>query len=210
MDIIKHSRNINHGSLFLHGVFKRDVRKLEDMLKDQLLNEDYYASDITEIKSYDALPVHYTSDELWPKSCNFQCWWCTLNFKGIPRSMPLSIEPISSGQIGNVITAEELKNMSNKKGILIPTKGVFCSFNCVAAYITTYIHDLFDRLNKLAMLKYIYELQTKKKAKDIHPSPPPTDMVQFGGTMGAQQYRAKIESLDESYQKEITDDPFKY
>ena len=206
MDIIKQSKLINHGSLFLHGVFKRDARKLEDMLRDQLLNEDYCI--VPDVKTYDAIPVNYTSDETWPKSCDFQCWWCTLTFKGMPRFMPLSIEPISNGPIGNVLTASELKQIINRKAILIPTKGIFCTVNCVAAYIYVHIHDLADRLNKIAMLKYVYELQTKKKIKDIQPSPPPTDMVQFGGNMSIQQYRSKLESLDETYQKEITDDPF--
>mgnify|MGYP003552540816 FL=1 len=58
------------------------------------------------------------------------------------------------------------------------------------------------------MLKYIYEIFTGKKIPDIQPSPPPTEMIQYGGYITSQDYQQKIEQLDGSYQKELDDNNF--
>ena len=198
MELIKHPRHVNHGFLFLQGVFKRDGRKLEDMLKDQLLWEDSrdISLDIQDVKGYNTIPVQFNNEETWPKSTNVQCWWCTLNFDSVPRFIPISIEPTTDGVVGTVILASELKKTPNKKAYIISTKGLFCSFNCVSAYICIHTHDMFDRLNKLSMLKFVYEMLTKKKARDIKSSPHPTDMIQFGGLLSISQYQAKIKVLE--------------
>ena len=196
--LIKQPRHTNHGFLFLQGVFKRDSRTLEDMLKDQLIGDDVReVYELSDLKQYNTVPVQFTSEESWPKSTNIQCWWCTCRFEGAPRFMATSIEPTCDGKTGVIISATDLKKVANKKSCIISTKGVYCSFNCVIAYIIAHIHDMFDRLNKLEMTKFSYELILKKKAYDIKPSPPPTEMIQFGGWLSESQYRAKIKALDE-------------
>jgi len=188
------------GVLFLQGVFKKDYRKIEDIFQDRLMG------DITnETKIYDKLPVIFTSLQTWPKSTNLKCWNCSLGFKTRPWFEPQSIEPISEGTIGNLPCQT---TTSIKKSISVPTKGCFCSANCVAAYISLHTKSLSEQHNKMSMLKYIYEIFTGKLPTYIHPSPSPTELIQYGGDITESEYRQKIEALDVTYKRELEENNF--
>lgn len=207
MERIRHAKqSALDGILFLQGVFKKDCRKLEDMLQDKLMNVS--ASPPQDIKTYDKIPVSFTTVDKWIKSTNLTCWFCHRTFKNRPWFEPQSIEPVSEGEIGNILGPDEVKNSVNTKSHCIIIHGIFCTCNCVRAYINLHTKDLTEKLNKVAMLKYVYELFNGKSIPDIQPSPPPTDMVQYGGTLTTTAYQQKIDSLDAAYIEELEDNNF--
>ena len=90
---------------------------------------------------------------------------------------------------------------TTKHEYCINIKGNFCSPNCVMRYILTNTRDMAERHNKTAMLKFVYELFTGVFIHDICPSPPHSDMIQYGGHMSVIDYQKKIEELGSNYMK---------
>lgn len=172
------------GVLFLPGVYKKDCKKIEDFFTDRLL-----CSDVVEQTKYNKLPIQFTTLDNHPKNTNLLCWSCNRSFKGPPWFEPQSISPMG-------------------KAFCISIKGNFCGPHCVRRYIQTYTKDLSERLNKISMLQYVYELFTGKKNTDIQPAPPHTDMVQYGGDLTIQEYQKIIEQLNISYMKELESSSF--
>ena len=197
MDILK---NIKHepvdNFLFLQGVFKNDYTDIEDVFKNTLLTPEKNYED----KNYDKIPVVFTSLETWIKTTNLCCWYCSRNFKGRPWFEPQNIEPAIENSNGVI---NYIKSNEEKKKITIMTMGVFCSPNCVRAYIETYTINMAEKLNKISMLLYLYEIFNNRQIPDVQPSPKPTEMIQYGGSLTSNDYQKKIESLDLTYLKEL-------
>lgn len=177
-------KNAIDGVLFLQGVFKRDCKKIEDFLTDKLLGEGHHAV-------YDHIPIYFTGLDTHPKTTNLLCWNCCRSFKTRPWFEPQSIDP---------------HKQSGK--ICISIKGNFCSPNCVRRHINTYTLDLYDRLNKISMLKIVYEIFNGRPILDIQPAPPHTDMIQFGGSLNLSEYQKKIDEIDIEYENEVNDSSF--
>lgn len=195
--------------LFLRGVYKKDCKRIEDIFQDRLITDNQQKQII-----YEKLPVNFIDLDSWVKSTNLHCWRCHRQIKYKPWFEPQSIEPIADISTGLINPKKpNTDNESNdkklyKRNVYITTKGAFCSHNCVAAYILLYTKDIAERLNKMAMLKYLYEIFTGKNILDIQPSPEPTEMIQYGGELTQIEYQDKIDSLDSLHIKEIEDNNF--
>jgi hypothetical protein len=186
------------GVLFLQGVFKTDCDRVEDFFHERLLNGSYHES-----KIYDKIPLTFTNLNDWPKSTNLLCWNCRRSVKGRPWFEPQSIDPMARGKSGEFISSENL-NRSGKKTAeyCINAKGCFCSPNCVMRHIITFSRDLADRLNKIAMLLFVYEIFTGVKINDIHPSPLVTELEIYGGVLTEQDYQKIIEDANSAIAKQ--------
>ena len=205
MERLRYMKQPIMGTLFLQGVFKKDCKRIEEMFQDKLMVENIKPQ---ETKVYDKIPVNFTTLNNWLKSTNLCCWYCNRTFKNRPWFEPQSIEPISETSNGVLLDYNELKKCINKKSLSIVVNGIFCTCNCVRAYIDLHTNELSDKLNKIAMLKYTYEIFMGKPIPDIQPSPPPTNMIQYGGSLTPLEYQQKIDNLDTAYQRELEDNNF--
>ena len=138
----------------------------------------------------------------WPKSTNLLCWFCNRGFKSVPWFEPQSIEPAIEQSGGKILSNTQLYNTKLVKTLSIIPNGNFCSCNCVRAYIDLYTVDMSEKINKISMLKYIYELFTGKPIDEIQPAPHPCIMIQYGGNISAQEYQEKLNNLDNLDYKE--------
>ncbi len=219
MDKIKQFKqtSTHDGILFLQGVFKKDCQKIEDMLKGKLMSNDPLQQQ--ESISFDKIPIIFNNLQEWPTSTNIACWFCTRFFKGRPWFAPQTIEPKFSVQKDNNIKDNHIKETKEvviksnlkeapTKEYVISVQGVFCCANCVMAYILLHTTDLVERLNKIAMLKFIYELFMGRPITHIHPSPSPYNMVQYGGSWTPTVYQQKIDMLDNVNVIQNNDDNF--
>ena len=197
MDRLKSIKSTIDGVLFLQGVFKTDCKRIEEMFQDKLMSENKAPVEMT---NYDKIPTYFTTLSEWTKTTNLACWYCNRTFKTRPWFEPQSIEPLND--------SSEKKNDTSENAVIIAVHGVFCSCNCVRAYINLHTSSLSDRLNKIAMLKYVYEIFNGKSIPDIQPSPPPTEMLMYGGSLSSTQYQQKIDHLDVAYMKELEDNNF--
>jgi hypothetical protein len=204
MDRIRLSKiSSTEGVLFLQGVYKSDCKQMEDIFQDRLIPDD-----AVKVKIYDKIPSIFTDTKSWLKQTNILCWFCDRSFKEQPWFEPQSIEPQSIGSVGKMLTCNEvMSSIANHKVKIIP-KGIFCTCNCVRAYIDLHTKDISSKHNKVSMLKYVYELFMNKTIPDIQPSPDHTDMVQYGGYLSTDEYQKKIDQLDNAYCHELDDNNF--
>lgn len=186
------------GVLFLQGVFKTDCDRIEDFFHERLL----HGSD-TDAKIFDKIPMVFTDLESWTKTTNLLCWNCRRTIKGRPWFEPQSIDPINRGKPGEFIAVKDLNRSGQvQESYCINVKGCFCSPNCVMRHIQTFSKDLADRLNKISMLLFIYEIFVGNKVADIQAAPLITDLVQYGGTMTEQEYQKKIDDANSALLKQ--------
>lgn len=167
--------------LYVHGIFLSDCTSIYDIMEQKLMDDidtvDYCNSNNT--LNYTKLPSRFTGVDTWVKTTDILCWNCTLNFNNMPLFIPRTIEP---------------NNVNN--GYIIHTEGCFCSFNCVLSYIITYSSNTNDKLNKQAMLEFLYELIHNQKPKYIRPAPSKYLMKQYGGMMDQNEYKQLIQSIN--------------
>jgi hypothetical protein len=189
--------------LFIQGVYKKNCKRMEDMFREKIIENTVAHEPI-----YDKIPVIFYHIDDWPRSINLCCWFCSRHFKTRPWFEPQSIEPVNELSDGRVLDSTLVRTIIYKKQTSIVVKGVFCTCNCVRAYIELHTNDYADKLNKIQMLKYIYELFTGKTIPDIQPSPSPTEMQQYGGKLTPNDYQQKIDHLDFAYARELEDNAF--
>lgn len=201
--IIKAKKPRNRSrSLFLQGVYKTDCERMEDIFQNRLIANN---NEPEKIEIYDKIPPHFYDTTSWKKSTNIPCWWCTRKFKTIPWFIPTSIEPNSKGDVGVMITSNNIRNTKNEKGVIIGVEGNTCCANCSRAWIDKNVHEIGERQNKIAMLHYLYELINGKKIPDIQPSPNPhTQLSKFGkGNLSESEYQKIIDRLDSDFAREL-------
>lgn len=185
------------GILFLQGVFKKDCKHVEEFFHERLLHES-----VRETKLYDKIPLVFTGLDTWPKSTNLLCWNCNRGFKTRPWFEPQSIDPLSRGTAGVLLTGDEIKNNHNIDACRIAVRGNFCSPHCVVKHIITYSKNLAERLNKINMLLYVHTIFTGIVALTIFSAPERFDMEQYGGSMSQQEYQKKLDELSAYFLKQ--------
>jgi hypothetical protein len=117
-----------------------------------------------------------------PKFANgkiFHCMWCTLKILTEPLGCPLSIEIRDD----------------NEEKISFVTHGVFCSFNCIKAFIRDHQHDA-KFANSLRLLAIMYMLVFKTDVPvTIEPAPSISLLSIYGGNMTDVQYRQSFDKI---------------
>lgn len=108
----------------------------------------------------------------------YSCWWCRL--------------PIDNHPIGCPLT---------KKGDVYSTEGVFCSVNCVKAYLLEYCENNAKYHNSFMLLGLMAKELLKKTDPShtgpviITPSPPWYFLKNYGGDLTPEQYKKKIGNM---------------
>lgn len=189
-------RDVCAGALFLQGVFKKDCKCIEDMFQEKIFQEK------TPGHVYDKIPAIFNSIANWPKTTNLLCWFCNRSFKSVPWFEPQSIEPAIEQSDGKILSGADLHKSKPVKTLSIIPHGNFCSCNCVRAHIDLHTVDMSEKINKISMLGYLYELFTGKSIDEIQPAPHPSIMIQYGGSISPQEYQEKLNNLDNLDYKE--------
>jgi hypothetical protein len=192
MNRIKNAKKQSIGGvLFLQGVFKTDCDRIEDFFHDRLLHGNSKPK-----KLYDKLPIVFTGLDMWPTHTNLLCCNCTLSIQSRPWFEPQSINPVSTGPVGNYIKCSDINKSVITNKYNINTKGCFCSSNCVMRNILNFSKSMSDRIDKIFMLLFVYEIYTGVKIPSIEPAPQFTELVQFGGDKTESELRKQIDELN--------------
>ena len=190
MNRIKNAKKQSIGGvLFLQGVFKTDCDRIEDFFHDRLLHGSSKPT-----KMYDKLPIVFTGLDTWPTQTNLSCSNCTLAIHSRPWFEPQSINPVSTGPVGNYTVSCTVRKITNTYNI--NTKGCFCSANCVMRNILNFSKSMSDRIDKIFMLLFVYEIFTGVKIQSIEPSPQFTELMQYGGDKTETELRKIIDDLN--------------
>lgn len=181
--------------LNLKGITTSDIQTAEQLM-EQKLNEQFQVKSVSVIRNiYKQHPKFITinppldtSEGLcnesdtsgWIKSTNIKCNTCLRTFTTMPLFMPTYIER-KSGKIE------------------IGVEGNFCSYSCIITYIDTKFPTLSCGANQSKykrMVYYLYKLFTGKVIKHIEPSLHYTCMDEYGGTIPANEYYKKIDTMN--------------
>ena len=118
----------------------------------------------------------FKSLETWNHSTKLHCWYCDLQFTGIPCFVPKSIESTINGEVINV-------------------DGCFCWFNCAMSYIEQSNLPTYIQIDRKNMLLKVYEKFTGKKINSIKHAPNKHEMQKYGGPVTEIEYRDKLYKL---------------
>lgn len=175
--------------LFLRGCFLGDCNSIEDIFDEQLVNQSMSECEIYQISEavYDEIPKIFTTKEEWVKKTNLKCWSCDCNFHNVPVFVPTSLE--RSDIVGKTCGS-------------IDVLGNFCSWNCAALYINLHYSGI-EKWEKHELLKLLYKQFTGSSIEYIVPSPPKTQMRQYGGKKTQQEYRETLIILNDTYKTSI-------
>lgn len=112
---------------------------------------------------------------VYPEKTDVCCWWCCHKFTTIPISLPYKYS----------------NNMFH-------SYGVFCSFNCAAAYnFNTNDYNCYERY---ALLNLLYQKITKSKTPSRINLAGPKELLKiFGGCLSIESYRRNNVTNEKSY-----------
>ena len=161
--------------LFIKGAFIKDCIQIDDIFEQQLIEQ--LGNENTTVV-YDKIPSIFTGIKSWLTQTNVKCWYCDLNFSGVPVFIPKLIEPSNT-----------------PSGYIIGTYGCFCSFSCALHFIIINIKTICDKLQSTEMLLFLYKIFHGYNIKEIFPSPSKYDMVQYGGDIEPIAYKKLINEL---------------
>ena len=119
--------------------------------------------------------VNSNSANTWPESTNTCCWWCCHQFTGMPCSLP---------------------ELYRKDKFYV--SGVFCSFNCAAAY-NFRENDGEDKWMRYSLLNLMYKKMYGNKFVKIGLAPPRHVLKMFGGYMCIEELRETSLRMDKTF-----------
>jgi hypothetical protein len=138
----------------------RKVTALDTPTKDKVMD--------TETKKM----VQYVSSTVnLARGKRYRCWWCTLSIEDEPIGCPI-----------NVLYEQDQKTYS--------TDGVFCSFNCVKAYINDKERlDVIYKNSHVLLGHMVCDMNGSISPVSVEPAPDKRLLTDYGGYMNEKQYR---------------------
>ncbi len=171
--------------IFLQGVFFSEIQTLEDnMIDTNLFNDKSQDSDY-EIPQINIIRASkFINKKQWSESykdMTIKCWYCGLNFRGLPCFIP-----------------RQIRNTPNGKEY--DTHGLFCGFACAFSFLKNSAEFIKDKtyFDKLAMLKMLFIQFYNKKPVEFKDAPNIYDLVSYGGHLDILEYRNALKSINMS------------
>lgn len=120
--------------------------------------------------------IHYISSSINFRS-GYRCWWCTLLINNEPIGCPI-----------NLSYPEKVKTYS--------TDGVFCSFNCIKAYINDKERvDALYKASHVLLGHMICDIKGIITPVIVDPAPDKKMLAEYGGYMTEQQYKDSFDRI---------------
>lgn len=160
-----------------------------------------------------------------PLKTGIKCFWCRQHFDTTPIGCPIKynnpiieksyISHITKGEyyIKENVSHEKLLDIEvgNDKTVVIDgiktsqsripyyiTDGIFCSFNCVLAFIKENNHNQLYK-ESLYLLNSLYYSLIGKHIEKIIPAPSWRLLKEYGGTMNLEAYRNSFNKIEYKY-----------
>ncbi len=175
------TRNI----IFLQGIFFKDIKTLEDtIIEDRIINNGSSNTTIKLPSSNNIRVTKYKNKKQWSeayKDSTIKCWYCGLNFKGLPCFIPRHIRNTSFGK--------EYDSM-----------GLFCGFACAFSFLKNDAESVRDKtyFDKLSMLKLLFIQFYNKRPVELKEAPYVYDLALYGGHLDIMDYRNELKNINKS------------
>lgn len=144
----------------------------------------------------------FSKNILEHKSTGYSCFWCRHVFDTVPIGCPISYNPVSY-QLSyfSEITREvySIRKMVPKFNKLVEsddnfkdyylTDGIFCSFNCISAFIEENSHNYLYNQSPSLLLQLYVDIFGSSSIKPILPAPSWRLLKAFGGHLTISEFR---------------------
>lgn len=150
--------------------------------------------------------------EKFPIQTNISCFWCKHSFSNKPLGCPIKYvnHRIEKSYISNItkdkyymkenVTKQKLENVLQVKNSMevkpietehYVTDGIFCSFNCIIAFVNDHSYDPFYRESK-TLTYTMYNEIVGKDVKKIKASPHWRLLKTYGGPLSIDEFRKTL------------------
>lgn len=140
---------------------------------------------------------HHHSTPVFEEGRKYSCFWCSLPVDKAPLGCPIKQIPVFASKKIRLRNNEEhvVQIVQQENNNKFMTEKVFCSFNCVKAFIEANSwNDYYINSTRLLALMYCLITDTDGPIK-IHPAPCKSIMIQYGGNLTPEQYRTNFERV---------------
>jgi hypothetical protein len=151
---------------------RRKVTTLDAPTKDKVLD--------VETKKM----VQYVSSSVnFARGKRYRCWWCTLLIDSEPIGCPINVlHPGGPTKANGPLSEAASKTYS--------TDGVFCSFNCIKAYINEKERsDVMYKNSHVLLAHMVCDMRGAVEPVSVDPAPDKRLLADYGGYMTDDQYR---------------------
>lgn len=140
---------------------------------------------------------HHHSTPVFEEGRKYSCYWCSLPVDKAPLGCPIKQVPVFERKKVRLRNNEEyvMQTVQQENNNKFLTEKVFCSFNCVRAFIEDNGRNDYY-LHSSRLLALMYSLITDTSGPVIiSPAPSKSIMIQYGGYLTPEQYRANFERV---------------
>lgn len=230
-----HAIKVGYGLLIVSNLQKghaeedpSKVTRIENVITVEERGVSFLDENKKELKCV-ATMVDWVSKNTLPSQTDLHCFWCRHSFTSCPIGCPINyvnpmIEKSYTSQITkdkyymreNVSSAKlkELESKMPSSAVEIrtfpngyyQTDGIFCSFNCMLAFILSKYYDSFYA-NSFHLMHGMYEQFVGKKMiqHKILPAPDWRLLKSYGGTLSIEEYRRSFNHIEYKEMFHITD-----
>lgn len=127
---------------------------------------------------------------------NHHCMWCTLLLTNPPMGCPTGLKTnFKEKKVYLRDNTEPTKQLEQEPSNDFITYGIFCSVNCIKAYIIDRAHDSRYRHSSRLLVKMYSKLTGVTAPTTIHPAPHFSMLNKYGGDMSETQYKQAFDKI---------------
>lgn len=175
-------------TIFLQSVFFSQVKTLEEHMMEQNSIREEPLTEPEMPRIVDVRISRFKNKKQWVeayKDTTLKCWYCGLNFKGLPCFIPR--------QIRNTTHGKEYD-----------THGLFCGFACAFSFLKNHAEFVRNKsyFDKLSMLKMLFTQFYNKRVTEFKEAPFIYDLASYGGHVDVVEYRNSLRAINASIMNE--------
>ena len=153
------------------------------------------------------------------KCASTSCFWCRHRFTTLPIGCPLRYLPsqvvrtiVSKSDDCSYLIKENIQeslcgnHTETVRKAYFETDGIFCSFNCVLAFVNDNAHKSRYRQSK-TLLANMYAAAIGTSATQIQPAPSWRLLAEYGGHMSIDEFRQTFNKVEYTESFEVKNVP---
>lgn len=156
--------------------------------------------------------INIANGTIYPKNTSMSCFWCRAPFKWTPLGCPINYVGCKinkryksniNGEVyeltenisncGNVASTPEIL-VETLNNAYYETDGVFCSFNCLLAFIRDNKHNSIYKHSENLMYRMYFEIFGEHKK--LLPAPHWRLLSEYGGTLSIDDFRESFNKVE--------------
>lgn len=123
----------------------------------------------------------------------YHCMWCTFSIKTNPIGCPIKKVPNYKIKVINEATTPKIERVKSDPKYV--THGVFCTVNCVKAFVNDHARDPMYRHSIRLLASMYMDITGETNPITIHPAPHYLNLSIFGGEMNETHFKQSLNKI---------------